>query len=185
MALQLLITLREVSPSVWRKIIVPDNYSFYQLHDVLQQCFGWKDSHLFQFSENDIMDEIFIGIPDEEADQMDAIDARTKSISGIFRAPGDCYTYIYDFGDTWEHDIVLEQILPDKIEGPYCTGGAGACPPEDVGGVRGYQQMNDIFESEDQEEIQSYREWLGIAPNEKWNPDYCNISEINNRLLLL
>ncbi len=184
MALQLLITLREVSPLVWRKIIVPDYYSFYQLHLAIQRCFGWKDAHLFQFSENSIMDEVSIGMPGIEGDDMDVIDATRTGIVSIFRLPADCYTYIYDFGDNWKHEIVLEQVSPDNINRPYCLDGAGACPPEDVGGVRGYRQMLKVFEGPDNEERQSYSQWLGLAPDEKWDANLCDITRINSRLVL-
>src|SRR6202035_467586 len=134
MAFQFKITLSKTSPLVWRRILVPDDYSFFKFHIAIQGAFGWENSHLFQFCEGDILDDNIIGIPDP-MDEKTIRNAAKIKISSIFKQPGREYSYIYDFGDNWHHSIVFENLLSDEVERPFCLDGEGACPPEDCGGT--------------------------------------------------
>ena len=129
---QLKITLRGIRPPVWRRVVVAGGETLHHLHDVIQAAFGWYDSHLHEF---DIDGERY-GIPHEE-DWTPVRDERRVSIDQISGAAK--VRYIYDFGDNWEHDIVVEKTFPADQTPivPDCIEGRRACPPEDVGGVRG------------------------------------------------
>jgi hypothetical protein len=182
------IELEESSPLVWRRIVVPANYTFYKLHMVLQGAFGWENCHLFQFSENGLGDEHCYGIPidnDEPDPEYVKINAKKAKISRVFVEKGKTLCYIYDFGDSWKHRITFEGIETKDIDFPYCVGGAGACPPEDVGSMDGYNRMLEIFKAADHPEIMEYREWLGLVEGENWNASFCSIREVNKRLCLL
>jgi hypothetical protein len=182
------IELSESSPLVWRRIVIPAEHNLYQLHMALQGAFGWENSHLFQFCENELSDPVGYGIPsdlDEETNTK-VFEAKKTKISKIFKTHGKEYHYVYDFGDHWRHGIKLEKIEAKEMAGPYCLGGQGACPPEDVGGMHGYQEMLKVFEKPGAaKEKKQFREWLGLVEGEKWDARFCSIREINKRLCLL
>jgi len=180
------IKLEETEPEVWRRIVVPTDYTFYQLHKAIQGAFGWENSHLFQFSQSGLMDKICYGYAGDDIDpEITTIDARKTRISKIFKKAGQTYCYIYDFGDGWTHQILLEKIEQKDMYVPYCLDGSGACPPEDVGGISGYYEMVKILKKKQHPEKDSYIQWLGLVEGEKWDAEFCSIREINKRLVLL
>src|SRR6266542_1584445 len=146
MIYQFYVELQESKPLVWRRIIVPDDHSFYQLHMAIQGAFGWLNSHLFQVSENGFDDKICYGnnIDEWDSDHV-TIDARKEKINKIFKQEDQHGYYIYDFGDHWQHKLILEKILLKEMDFPFCLEGGGACPPEDVGGIGGYEEMLKAF----------------------------------------
>jgi len=179
------IELEESSPLVWRRIVVPANYNLYQFHMALQGAFGWENSHLFQFCEKDLSDAIGYSVPYEEDSNTEIIDAKKTKMSKIFAKPGQKYHYIYDFGDHWKHQITFEKKDEEEMRGPYCIGGEGACPPEDIGGMHGYREMLEVFEKPGSKEQREYKQWLGLVEGEKWDARFCSIREVNKRLCLL
>jgi hypothetical protein len=186
MVYQLYIELRESDPLVWRKIVVPAEFTLYQLHMAIQGTFGWENRHLFQFSESGFSEGTSYGLPDEETDPgRVTLDARKTRMNRILKKEGQTYCYIYDFGDHWDHRLTLEKIVAEETTAPFCLGGAGACPPEDVGGIHGYQEMLAILKQTRHPERAGYIEWLGLVAGEKWDPEFCSIREVNKRLALL
>jgi Plasmid pRiA4b ORF-3-like protein len=181
------IELEESSPLVWRRIVVPANYNLYQLHMALQGAFGWENSHLFQFCEKDLSDSIGYGIPDDLDSETNTvvIDAKKTKMDKIFTKDGQKYNYIYDFGDYWKHQITFEKTEAKEMVAPYCIGGEGACPPEDVGGIHGYHEMLEVFQKPGSKERKEYRQWLALVEGEKWDAGFCSIREVNKRLCLL
>ncbi|HEY0297955.1 MAG TPA: plasmid pRiA4b ORF-3 family protein [Arachidicoccus sp.] len=187
MVFQFKITLEESMPAIWRRILIPDTYTFYRFHLAIQGAFGWENAHLFQFCEQDITDNISYQVPYEEEELEGSItrDARKKRITEVFGNIGDKYTYIYDFGDSWMHQLLLEKINDDDISRPHCIGGKSACPPEDCGGIKGYYEMLHILKMPKHPEYKHYGEWLGLVAGEEWDASACNIEEINKRFALL
>jgi hypothetical protein len=186
MTYQFYIELLDSEPLVWRRIVVPADYNFLQLHMAIQGAFGWKNCHLFQFSESGFADNTVYGVPgDDFGSGRETIDAKKAKIKEVLEEEGQIYCYIYDFGDEWTHKLVLEKIEANEMKVPACLEGAGACPPEDVGGIHGYQEVLNIIKKPTHPEKAGYIEWLGLAPGEKWDAELCNITDVNKRLALL
>jgi len=164
---QFKISLQEISPTIWRRIQVPEDYSFWDLHVAIQDAMGWLDYHLhlFQVHRKHVPVPIQIGIPDDYAVEVDPeIHAGWEApIADLFYQVGDTADYEYDFGDGWRHKILLEAISLQKKgqKYPKCIGGARACPPEDCGGVPGYYRALEVLADPNDEEHESMLEWLG------------------------
>jgi hypothetical protein len=148
---------------VWRRIQVPETYSFWDLHVAIQDAMGWKDYHLHEFVLVDSRSGRTrrIGIPDDEMPTGAPCLAGWKVPIARFLTYGvDPVRYRYDFGDDWEHVLEFEEVLP--AEGgvyPRCTAGAGACPPEDVGGTHGYTELLRAIRDVDHPERESWVQW--------------------------
>lgn len=133
----LLVTLCDVSPLVWRRVQVPGGYTLDRVHRVIQYAMGWQDCHLHSFEINGVQ----YGEPDPDGDLLlrDELETRLDAVA----TKGARFRYTYDFGDWWEHDVVVEDVsLPEPdLRYPICSDGASACPPEDVGGALGYAEF--------------------------------------------
>ena len=159
-AYELRITLQEIRPPIWRLIQVPSGLRLCCLHDVLQTAMGWTDSHLHQFEK----DGKNWGAPEHyEDDDIEILDERRTKISAILKALGDSVLYVYDLGDNWRHDVVLEKILPasDTTVRPVCLSGERHCPPEDVGGTSGYEEFLEVIFDPRNEEYEHNVRWAG------------------------
>ena len=144
--LQFRIQLRHIEPPIWRRIVVPAEYSFWDLHVAIQDAMGWLDCHLHAFRLRHPDGEVtLIGIPDPEPFEGDPLylEGWQVRVAPFFTDIGDRAEYEYDFGDGWEHDVVLEQVSPRvaKARYPQCLAGERACPPEDCGGPHGYHEL--------------------------------------------
>lgn len=147
---QLKITLRYIQPPVWRRVEVPKDITLAKLHRILQVAMGWYDSHLHQF----IVGKNYYGEPSlDEFSELDLKDERKVRLGQVLSKPKQRMVYEYDFGDGWEHDIVLGKVLPpdSNTRYPVCLEGAQACPPEDCGGVGGYENFLDAIRDPDHE----------------------------------
>lgn len=171
---QLKVTLISSKPPIWRRLIVKDNIRLDELHFVLQTAMGWLDYHLHQYRVGDV----YIGIPEPDLD-FDVKDERKIYLHDIISTPKNNFVYEYDFGDGWEHKIVLEKILPlDSFESPTVIKGSKACPPEDCGGVWGYHDLLDIIRNSTHEDHESMLEWVGG----EFDPDAFDMEAINKAL---
>jgi len=163
---QFKITLNEIAPTIWRRIQVPGNYSFWDLHVAIQDAMGWLDYHLheFELKHPDGHTIVRIGIPDEEsAWSRETLAGWRVPIADYFTEANRTASYTYDFGDTWVHQIEFEGIesrSPQK-EYPRCIGGERACPPEDVGGDGGYESFLEIIRDPEHEEHERMLTWVG------------------------
>ncbi|MGA7303945.1 MAG: plasmid pRiA4b ORF-3 family protein, partial [Rhodothermales bacterium] len=145
-ALRFRIELDGSSPLIWREIDVPTTYSFWDLHVAIQDAMGWLDYHLHLFHVKDPKtDETLpIGIPDEDGFEDDeTLPGWDVPVIACLNRPGHNARYEYDFGDSWQHSIVLKDIFQAEkgVRYPRCGGGQRSCPPEDCGGVHGYREM--------------------------------------------
>lgn len=162
---QLKITLEEIEPHIWRRIQIPESYSFWDLHVAIQDAMGWHHCHLFQFEMIDPRsgEKVLIGSPDESGigDSLDA--GWDVAISEFFSHENPQASYLYDFGDSWEHHVGLEDILPrkPKTRYPCCLDGQRKCPPEDCGGVPGYEDLLEAISNTDHSEHEEMLEWVG------------------------
>lgn len=174
---QLKITLNDIRPRIWRRILVPGEFTLLQLHDVLQVVMGWTNSHLHQFTisgedygypEDDIFGEL--GIKDETH----------CKINNMIPKEGFRFSYTYDFGDNWQHTVTVEKFLPANkgIRYPTCLKGKRACPPEDVGGHWGYGTFLEAVNDPTHPEHEEYLTWIG----EKFDPNEFDLDAVNARL---
>lgn len=167
------VTLKDVRPPIWRRIEVPAEYSFWDLHVAIQDSMGWYDCHLHEFKiVNPVTGTIDkIGIPDDDyLDEKDIPLAGWESpIAMYFKEPGDKSDYYYDMGDYWEHQVVWEGIAPrtSGTKYPLCLAGERACPPEDCGGTGGYKKLLRVLRNPSHKEHNSMLEWLG----RKYDPE--------------
>ena len=155
---QLKVTLVGFRPPIWRRLLVPANTPLSTLHGLLQIAMGWTDTHLHQF----VLGRRFIGVPDPD-NWTEVEDERKLRLSDLARREKDRFRYEYDFGDSWEHDIVLEKVLPSgaNVAVASCVAGRGACPPEDVGGVWGYERFLEALQDPTHKEHAWLSEWFG------------------------
>lgn len=163
MVLQFKVALQGNEPEVWRRFQTPASYSFWDLHVAVQDVMGWQDYHLHEFRVKKPRGRKVwkIGIPDDEAE--DTLPGWTVPVFEYFKFPGDVAEYVYDFGDYWQHELLLEGLLlaePDTSY-PRCLAGDRACPPEDCGGPHGYQEMLKVLEDPGHAEYGDYVNWLG------------------------
>lgn len=176
---QIKIALKESKPSIWRRILVPSNLLFSDLHKIIQTTMGWENSHLHQFKKGRITyspkmpDGVFWG-------GMDTFDYTKLRISEVLKKEKDKMIYEYDFGDSWLHDITLEKIEDNEMtkKEVTCLAGKNSCPPEDCGGIWGYYEMLEIIKDPDHEEYEDYIDWLG----EEFDPEYFDKIGINTML---
>lgn len=143
---QLKITLKHSKPPIWRQILVPGDISFQDLHLMIQSVFNWQNGHLYEFRLNDTVLTDF-----ETLDEpMDGKDSRKEKIFSYLKKEKQRFRYLYDFGDDWDHEIVVERILP-KWTGklPLCVGASQMAPLEDFGGIDGWYDLLEKFKNVD------------------------------------
>ncbi len=152
------IELLDIEPAIWRRFVVPANITLDRLHDVIQIIMGWTDSHLHEFT---IGKKRYTEDPESKEDGL--VSGRYR-IGDLIKRKGRIFHYLYDFGDCWEHELVLEesryfnQELRTEL---VCLEGEHACPPEDVGGVPGYYEFFKALKDPSHEEHETYMEWSG------------------------
>jgi hypothetical protein len=159
---QFKITLIHTLPEIWRTIQVPESYNFWDLHVAIQDAMGWLDYHLHEFNIKHGKELIRIGMPDEEFGDANILLGWETNIKTYFEKVGTIARYDYDFGDGWEHEVKLEAILlaDSAINYPICLAGERACPPEDCGGIPGFEQMLETLESGKASEKREVNDWL-------------------------
>ena len=171
---RLKVTLEGVEPPVWRRLVVPSEFTLFDLHCAIQVAMGWEDCHLHDF---EIKRQRY-ALPDADdfGSPLDETRASLRDVAG----PRAKIRYQYDFGDSWNHVIVVEKILEDtEVAPPICTDGARACPPEDSGGPWGYSEKLQALADPEDEDNEELRDWMG----EDFDPERFEIDAINRQLL--
>jgi len=188
-AYQFLLTLDEVEPLVWRRFVIPTETSFKRLHDTIQFVMGWQDAHLYEFDIEREQDRLEIVEDEEMYEQhlheqrkmklkpqsntdtefekryrqrlmhREMRKARTTKLPKYVETYNQ-FVYRYDYGDDWNHQLQLEKVLLDyEVGHPILLDGAGACPPEDVGGARGYQDFLEACNDPEHPEHEEIKRW--------------------------
>lgn len=176
---QIKVTLLGTKPPIWRRLLIPADVTLAQLHNVLQIAMGWEDGHMHEFrvaqrcfGQPEPADP-FMRMPRTEGE-------RTARLSAVLGRSGTKMIYAYDFGDSWEHSIVLEKQLPTDPDTTYpvCTDGKLACPPEDCGGIPGYYNLLDALADPQHPEHEEIRDWIG----DDFDPQLFSVDSVNQKL---
>jgi len=174
---QFKISLKGIRPPIWREIQVPETYTFWDFHVAIQDAMGWQDYHLHEFEllKSSTGSKMNIGIPDEDFGRK-VLPGWTQKIADYFSSENRAASYLYDFGDDWEHQIELQKIIPKKrgMSYPVCTNGKRACPPEDCGGIWGYEDLLEIIKDPTHEEYEGMMEWLGG----EFDPEHFEVKKV-------
>jgi len=178
---QFKISLKYITPLIWRRIQVPENYSFWDFHVAIQDAMGWKDCHLHAFNliSPKTGKEVRIEIPAdtfiEEGDEV-GLAGWDEYIADYFPLTNTKARYEYDFGDSWLHDIEFEGIFPkvSKQHYPLCMAGERTCPPEDCGSYPGYEELVKAMKNPKHPRRRELIEWLGY----KYDPDAFKPSDV-------
>lgn len=175
---QLKVTLTQTTPPIWRRVQVPRGTSLENLHWVIQLAMGWTNSHMHQFK----VGKTYYGTsyPDGFDGATETKDERKVTIGEVLSKPKATLAYEYDFGDSWEHEIVLEKVLtPEQgVRYPVCVDGKRSCPPEDCGGVWGYANLLKVVGDPEHPEHEEMLEWLG----EEFDPEAFSVDAVNKAL---
>jgi hypothetical protein len=173
---QFKVTLRGIRPPIWRRFQVYSDISFYQFHHILLDVMGWFGGHLYAFDLHGLI------VTDAETLRHTGEDGVVDStrISKFVDEEGQKFRYEYDFGDSWEHDLLLEKILSPEPDAQYprCLKGKRACPPEDVGGIWGYEAFLEAIADENHPEHEMYLDWVG----DEFDPEEFDLEAINQQL---
>lgn len=156
---QLKVTLLDTKPPIWRRVLVDGSSTLDHLHEVIQAAFGWWNYHLHEFE----IGRNRYGIPEPDEDWGEPPPDERRTHLDAIADEGSSFRYTYDFGDGWEHRVVVEKVLPPTADTaiPACIDGRRACPPEDCGGTWGYRELLEILADPTHPEHGERREWLG------------------------
>lgn len=177
MLYQLRIELKEVQPIVWRRLLVPENVTLAKLNSILYQTMGWHGGHLHEY----VVGRMHYGIPDDDwpgAEPM--VDERRVRLNTLVEGGARRFTYLYDFGDNWEHTVRVDDLVMPPRDGVRvrCIAGESACPTEDVGGPNAYFDFLAAIKDSTHEEHASMLEWVGGS----FDPIAFDIVGVNARL---
>jgi pRiA4b ORF-3-like protein len=177
---QLKVTLKDVKPPVWRRLLVPADIPLHKLHAVIQEAMGWESSHLHQFSLNGRRIGDISLLENMDVFGEDTIEDESQVRLDALVRPKQSLLYEYDFGDDWRHTVRVEkELAPDAGSAyPRCTGGARACPPEDCGGPWGYANFLAALKDPRHPEHAQFVSWIGGA----FDPEDFNLTRVNKAL---
>lgn len=170
------IQLLDIEPSIWRRFAVPASITLDRLHDVIQIVMGWTDSHLHEFA---IGNKRYAEYPESKEDGF--VCGRYRP-GDLIKQKGRTFRYLYDFGDSWEHELILEEncyFNPEMRTELACLGGERAGPPEDVSGVTGYFEFCNALKDPSHEENEIFMEWSG----DDYDSERFDLESINWQLM--
>lgn len=174
---QIKVTLRDSKPPIWRRLLVSSETTLETLHDIIQIAMGWEDGHLHVF---EVGEDSYSALMEDMFDDLDFKDESRIRLNEIVPAEGFKFSYAYDFGDNWDHIILVEKVFSvnPAQELPVCIKGKRACPPEDVGGIWSYDTFLEAIRNPDHPEHKDYTEWLGAD----FDPEAFDMDVVNAAL---
>lgn len=181
-AYQLKVALMESDPPIWRRISVPGDTTLSRLDRIIQTAMGWTNSHLHTFTAGGVV----YSEPSAEWEEPVRNERRTR-LGQIVKEEGEAFVYEYDMGDSWRHQVLVEEVRvgSDETAGPVCLSGARACPPEDCGGIHGYYSTLEILRNPRHEEYQNTKTWIESMTGGPFDPDAFDIDVVNAALRAL
>ncbi len=161
-AYQLKVTIRDIRPPVWRRIRVVGSITFYRLHQIIQNIFAWEDYHLHEF----IVDGVHYGAPEDDEEMGPDYEHRDETrftLGRVIKTERTKFEYVYDYGDNWRHEILVEKIenAESGEDKPVCLTGRRNAPPEDCGGPWGYMEYVNAMRDPSHERHEELTEWRG------------------------
>jgi hypothetical protein len=175
---QLKVTLKHSKPPIWRRLQVDGSTGLDHLHDILQAAMGWTNSHLHQF----VAKGRYYGVPEPDWG-LDVENEEMVRLCDIAPAEKSKFVYEYDSGDSWEHEILVEKIIPttEILRHAVCITGKRACPPEDCGGVWGYEHLLEALKDPNHPDHGDLLDWVGV----ELDPEEFEVDEVNEYLVQL
>jgi Plasmid pRiA4b ORF-3-like protein len=172
---QVKVTLKGSKPPIWRRMQVTSETTLAQLHRILQRVMGWEGYHLYRF----VVGGREYGDP-RMLEEMEGEDARKVTLATLVRGEKAKFLYEYDFGDSWDHELLVEKVLPAEAAKryPVCLTGKRACPPEDCGGVWGYASFLEAIQDPQHPEHEEMVDWVGG----EFDPEAFDLDEVNSAL---
>ncbi|MHA1574562.1 MAG: plasmid pRiA4b ORF-3 family protein [Alphaproteobacteria bacterium] len=170
------IELTESSPKIWREFLVEDGITFARFHEIVQIVMGWENCHLYSFERNRIRIEM-----EEFNEDNDYLSAEKTKLKDFIKKEGEVIDYLYDFGDSWKHTILVQKIEKNKKTNPKCLAGKMRCPPEDSGGLYSYE---DYLERAKKDELTEEEEEYGFLGGEDFDPEFFNTAVVNASLIM-
>jgi hypothetical protein len=169
----------ESDPPIWRRLCVPGNTTLTRLDRIIQTAMGWTNSHLHTFTARGVI----YAVPDPEWG-IEVKDERRVRLDRIAKEEGEAFVYVYDMGDSWRHQVLVEHVGADsgKAEGPVCLAGERACPPEDCGGVHGYYRTLEILRDPRHDEYKHIKTWIESMTGGAFDPDAFDLEAVNAAL---
>jgi hypothetical protein len=179
--LQLKVSLLDIRPAIWRRLLVPATIKLPKLHDVLQLSFGWTNSHLHAFRLEE--ESYQAACPDDWGADFFGMskphDEKKFRLCDLLHAKDDWLIYEYDFGDSWEHEVLVEKLLPEATDKVVtCVAGARAGPPEDCGSIPGYENLVEALADPKHPEREELLDWLG----DPYDPEAFSLATLNKHL---
>jgi hypothetical protein len=174
LAYQLKITLKDINPPIWRRIQVCGDITLYELHTIIQTVMDWLGHHPHVFNIRGLWYADPLDGPEADADES------KSSLDELNLEENERFFYVYDFGDSWEHEILLEKILPidEKNQYPICLTGKRSGPPDDCGGAGGYLNLLNVLNDPNHPDYNFWIEWVGTD----FYPESFDIDKTNLRL---
>jgi hypothetical protein len=170
------IKLINSKPTIWRQFHLTDDFRLDRFHQVIQIAMGWWNAHLHEFQ----LPDRTIGMVLEDMWGMEDVEDETKIfLRDLALREGDRFDYLYDFGDSWEHELKVERIVEGQALPAQCTNGKRACPIEDCGGIWGYQELLQILQDRNHPEYEEWQEWRMLVD---FDPDHYPIAQVNEEL---
>ncbi len=175
---QIKVALVEIEPPIWRRFLVPPSVTLHRLHLILQDVMGWANYHLYRFQIG--RQEYGEPHPENEFNEIYFKNSRRTKLGQVVTRKGDVFQYEYDFGDSWQHILLVEDILeyPPDMRHAVCLTGERACPPEDCGGPYGYAELLETIADPHHEDYCDMMTWLGGH----FDPDSFDIEIANLKL---
>jgi len=175
---QVKVALLETEPLIWRRFLAPSTVTLHRLHLIIQDVMGWVNYHLYRFQIG--RQEYGEPHPDNEFNELYFKNSRRTKLGQVVTRKGDLFQYEYDFGDSWEHMLLIEDVLDDQpdMRHPVCLTGERACPPEDCGGPHGYAELLETIADPNHDDYHDMMTWLGG----RFDPDSFDIETANRKL---
>jgi hypothetical protein len=176
---QLKITLCWSQPSIWRRVLVRADTTLDHLNHVIQLAMGWTNSHMHQFIVASKSSETRYGHLEPRLGALvdGNLDESRFTLSDIAPAVRKKFFFEYDFGDSWEHEVVVEKILPfnPELKHSTCLAGERACPPEDCGGIPGYESLLEVLADPEHSDYEEMKDWV----EEDFDPEAFDLKKTN------